>query len=144
MNNNDEHHEPGCSESRLNLSPPTTASPKAFYEQIMDGIKQEVAQGSLPAHTPLPSFRLLAKQLLVSTITVKRAYEELEREGVIYFRQRMGTFVAEDGAFHSREIKRRKADAMIKEAIGAARDAGYSEQEVINELRRIFEEERNL
>jgi len=55
----------------------------ALYKQIVDGLKREVSEGRLAPGTALPSFRRLAEDLLVSIITVKRAYEELERDGII-------------------------------------------------------------
>jgi GntR family transcriptional regulator len=126
---------------KLNISPPTTATPKPFYEQIVDGVKSEISAGFLPPHSPLPSFRVLANQLLVSTITVKRAYEELEREGVIYCRERMGTFVAENGAARSLEIKRQHAETLLKEAIEAAREAGLSNEEFLCKAKQFIRED---
>ena len=72
---------------------------------------------------------MLAEQLLVSIITVRRAYEELEREGIIYRRQGLGTFVAADGRERSRAAKRVRAEALIRSAIQEAREAGLSSAE---------------
>ncbi len=95
------------------------ASAGSLYQQIVDGIKLEVATGRLSSGEELPSFRVLAGQLLVSLITVKRAYEELEREGIIYRRQGRGTFVAEQG----RKAKLARATEHfqigVEEAMGA-------------------------
>ncbi len=79
---------------RLLIPPISAAAPGALYQQIVDGLTREISEGRLPPDAPLPSFRGLAEELLVSVITVKRAYEELEREGLIYRRQGLGTFVA--------------------------------------------------
>src|SRR3982751_4274929 len=89
----------------LILPPLSAAGPATLYQQIVDGLKREVSEGRLRAGAPLPSFRQLAEDLLVSVITVKRAYEELEREGIIYRRQGLGTFVADLGGARSREVK---------------------------------------
>ena len=83
--------------SKLVLPPLSAAGPGTLYQQIIDGLKREVSEGRLPAGSPLPSFRSLADELMVSVITVKRAYEELERDGIIYRRQGLGTFVVEGG-----------------------------------------------
>ena len=73
--------------AKLTLPPISAAAPGTLYQQIVDGLKREVSEGRLAPGSPLPSFRSLAEELLVSVITVKRAYEELEREGIIYRRQ---------------------------------------------------------
>src|SRR5215208_8023714 len=88
----------------------SSAAPGPLYQQIIDGLKRDISEGRLPAGTPLPSFRHLAQQLLVSVITVKRAYEELEREGIIYRKQGLGTFVADEGDAITREAKRDQAE----------------------------------
>jgi GntR family transcriptional regulator len=108
-----------------------------LYQQIIDGLKREISEGRLPAGTPLPSFRQLAEQLMVSLITVKRAYEELEREGIIFRRQGLGTFVAEKGDDRSREIKAQRAEQLMREAIREATEAGLKEREIIEMFRHL-------
>jgi GntR family transcriptional regulator len=107
------------------------AAPGPLYQQIVDGLKRDISEGRLPASSPLPSFRQLAQQLMVSLITVKRAYEELERQGIIYRRQGLGTFVADDGHDRSRTIKARRADQLMREAIREASEAGLKEREIV-------------
>ena len=75
------------------IGPISPAAGGALYQQIVDRLKREVSEGRLKPGAALPSFRQLAEELLVSVITVKRAYEELEREGIIFRRQGLGTFV---------------------------------------------------
>src|SRR6478736_79423 len=99
----------------LLLPPLSAAGPGTLYQQIVDGLKREVSEGRLPAGAPLPSFRQLAEDLLVSVITVKRAYEELEREGIIYRRQGLGTFVAEGGRDRSRDAQLAAARTLIRD-----------------------------
>jgi GntR family transcriptional regulator len=79
--------------------------------------------------------------LLVSVITVKRAYEELEREGIIYRRQGLGTFVAEQGRDRSREAKLVTARALIRDGFREAAEAGLKPAEVL-ELAREIQKER--
>src|SRR5918994_5482167 len=100
--------------TRLLPPPISAASPGALYQQIVDGIKREISEGRLTPGTPLPSFRGLAEELLVSVITVKRAYEELEREGLIHRRQGLGTFVSEIAHDRSREVKAERARELIR------------------------------
>ena len=72
----------------------STLSQTPIYEQIQDQIKEMVLKGSLKAEEQLPSIRLMAKDLKVGIITVKRAYEELEKEGIIVNLQGRGCFIA--------------------------------------------------
>ena len=74
------------------IGPLSQAAPGPLYQQIVDGVRREISAGRLGPECSLPSFRVLAEELRVSLITVKRAYEELEREGIIYRRQGLGTF----------------------------------------------------
>ncbi|WAM31483.1 GntR family transcriptional regulator [Caldicellulosiruptor naganoensis] len=70
-------------------------SNQPIYEQIKNQIKQEILRGNLKKGDSLPSIRVLAKELNVSVITTKRAYEELEKEGFIITVPARGTFVAD-------------------------------------------------
>lgn len=70
-------------------------SQRPIYEQIQNQIKEMVLKGKLKSHEQLPSIRLMAKDLKVGIITVKRAYEELEKEGIVANHQGLGCFVAE-------------------------------------------------
>src|SRR5580704_1344035 len=92
------------------LGPISPAADGTLYQQIVDRLKREISEGRLKPNTPLPSFRQLAEDLLVSVITVKRAYEDLEREGIVYRRQGLGTFVAEHGSDRTRAVRRAAAE----------------------------------
>ncbi len=113
------------------LGPISPAAPGTLYQQIVDGLKREVSEGRLKPGVPLPSFRVLAEDLLVSVITVKRAYEELEREGIIYRRQGLGTFVADHGHDRSREAKLNTAQELFREAAREAAEAGLKPPEIL-------------
>src|SRR5262245_46569406 len=123
------------------LPPLSAAGPGTLYQQIIDGLKREVSEGRLPPGAPLPSFRNLAADLLVSVITVKRAYEELEREGIIYRRQGLGTFVAESADARSREVKKQHARQLIKRAVREASEAGLTQRDVVDLLHEIIQED---
>jgi len=118
------------------ISPAATG---ALYEQIVTGLKRAVSEGRIKSGEALPSFRQLAEELMVSVITVKRAYEELEREGIIYRRQGLGTFVAERGQDRSCEAKLDQAKALLKAAAKEAVEAGLKPAEI----RRMFLETLN-
>ena len=119
---------------KLLLPPISPAAVGTLYEQIVSGLKRAIGDGKLVPGDALPSFRQLAEEMLVSVITVKRAYEELEREGIIFRRQGLGTFVAEGGGDRSREVKIEQARALLKDAAREAAEAGLKPADV----RRLF------
>ena len=127
-----------ASPPRLTLPPLSAAAPGTLYPQIVDGLKREVSEGRLPPGAPLPSFRGLAEELMVSVITVKRAYEELEREGIIFRRQGLGTFVADAAADRSRDAKTERARELLRDAVREATEAGLSGRDVLNLLQSIL------
>ena len=120
------------------LGPISPAAPGTLYQQIVDGLKREVSEGRLKPGVSLPSFRQLAEDLLVSVITVKRAYEELEREGIIYRRQGLGTFVADLGHDRSREAKLNVARELFCEAAKEAAEAGLRPSEILELAQKII------
>jgi GntR family transcriptional regulator len=124
----------------LLIGPISPAADGALYQQIVDGIKREIADGRLQPGAALPSFRQFAEDLLVSVITVKRAYEELEREGIIFRRQGLGTFVAERGNVLSREAKLAAARELLKEGFREASEAGLKPEELVELAQEILKE----
>jgi GntR family transcriptional regulator len=129
---------------KLLLRPISAAAPGPLYQQIVDGVKREISEGRLTPGAPLPSFRALAEELLVSLITVKRAYEELEREGIIFRKQGLGTFVSEEGAARSRDAKRAQAASLIAEALREGREAGMSDEELLKLVYRLLDQPETL
>jgi GntR family transcriptional regulator len=122
------------------IPPLSAASPKPYYKQIIDGVRREVGSGRLAPHAPLQSYRELAEELLVSLITVKRAYEELERAGIIYRKQGLGTFVAEQGPERSREAKTEQIEELLRRAVREGREAGLQDRQITETLRRLLQE----
>ncbi len=114
----------------LRFGPISPAADGPLYEQIVAAVKREVAAGRVDPNVSLPSIRQLAGDLLVSVITVKRAYEELERDGVIFKRQGLGAFLAPAGVERLREENARAARQGLKAAIAAGREAGLSDAEI--------------
>jgi GntR family transcriptional regulator len=127
---------------KLILPPLSAAGPGTLYRQIVDGLTREISEGRIAAGAALPSFRQLAEDLLVSVITVKRAYEELEREGIIYRRQGLGTFVADAAIHRSRDAKTARARDLLAEAVREGTEAGLSGREIVHLLQSILHEER--
>jgi GntR family transcriptional regulator len=123
---------------KLRLGPLSPAAAGPLYQQIVDGIKREVLANRLTAGSALPSYRVLAEALLVSLITVKRAYEELEREGITYSRQGLGTFVAARGNDRTRADRRGAAVEALRSAVDAGRQAGLNDRELTQMLREVL------
>lgn len=120
------------------LPPISPAAEGPLYRQIVDGIKREISEGRLVPGQPLPSFRVLAEQMLVSLITIKRAYEELEREGIIFRKQGLGTFVSEQGDKRSREAKRLQAEQLMRQAVTEALESGMTDREIQQMVKQIL------
>jgi GntR family transcriptional regulator len=123
---------------RLLIPPISPAAPGPLYQQIVDGVKREISEGRLAPGAPLPSFRGLAQQLAVSVITVRRAYEDLERERIIYRRQGLGTFVAESADDRSRQVKSARAQDLLLDAIREAREAGLRDADITRLFRQAL------
>ncbi len=124
---------------RMIIPPISSAAPGPLYQQIVDGVKREISEGRLLPGTALPSFRALAEDLMVSLITVKRAYEELEREGIIHCKQGLGTFVSEKGAERSREAKREQARQLLRQALRESAEAGVSDTELVKMVKEMLQ-----
>lgn len=119
----------------------SNASNLPIYEQIVEGIKRHIAAGELRTGDMLPSIRALAKDLRISVITTKRAYEELEREGFIYTVAGKGCFVAARSTEWMREDLLRQIEEHLQEIARLAAAAGVSGEELGQMLRTLREEE---
>lgn len=119
----------------------SNSSEKPIYEQITTQMKQMIISGELQAGTPLPSMRTLAKELRISVITTKRAYEDLERDGFIYTIVGKGSFIAEKNLEFVREEQLRVVEEHLIRAVEGAKAGGISFDELIDILRMIYEEE---
>ena len=119
----------------------SNSSGKPIYEQITSQIKQKIMQGELKEGDALPSMRLLAKDLHISVITTKRAYEDLERDGIITTVVGKGSFVASTDSEFLREEQLRTAEAHLTQAVRAARLGGIDIEELVEVLRMLYEEE---
>jgi len=106
------------------------ASGVPFYRQLEDQLTELIRAGRLTPGARLPSVRDLAAQTLVSLITVRRAYADLEAAGLIVRRQGQGTFVAQDVASVSREQAIEAARQALADAVSRARQLGLSEAEI--------------
>jgi len=113
---------------------------RPMYLQIMEQIRRRIALGDWPPGREIPSIRALAAELRISVITVKRAYEELESEGVIVTRHGKGSCVADKVAL-STDLQEAELEEHLVAAANIARMLQLSEDELIARLRRA---RRNL
>jgi GntR family transcriptional regulator len=120
--------------SGINISQ-TDARP--MYLQIMEQIRARIAAGDWVAGQELPSIRALAAALSVSVITVKRAYLDLESEGVIVTRHGKGSFVAEVNGLAG-ELQEEKLDEHLTAAAGIGRQLGLTDEDLATRLRRAI------
>ncbi|HHY82581.1 MAG TPA: GntR family transcriptional regulator [Clostridiales bacterium] len=118
----------------------SNSSDKPIYEQIVDQIKDHIIKGYLNELEPLPSIRSLAKDLHISVITTKRAYDELEKEGFIVTIAGKGSFVAAQNKELLRESRIKIVEEKIAEVVFAAKSANLTYSE-LEEMLRIFYEE---
>jgi GntR family transcriptional regulator len=105
-----------------------------MYLQIMAQIQHRIAVGDWPPGHELPSIRTLAASIQVSVITVKRAYLELERDGVIVTRQGKGSFVAESAGL-STKLHGQELDAHLSAAASLGRLLGLSADDLAARMR---------
>ncbi len=117
------------------------ASGVPFYRQLVDQLAGLIRSGQLSPNTRLPSFRELAPQLLVSLITVRRAYADLEAAGLIVCRQGQGTFVAGEIETASRRQALAEARALIESALVRARQLGLHGEALRTHVERWIERE---
>lgn len=116
-------------------------SDKPIYQQITGQIKQLILGGVLCEGDALPSMRLLAKELRISVITTKRAYDELEREGFITSVQGKGSFVAGQNTELIREEHLRRMEQLLQQAAELARQSGVPLEELQQILAVLYEGE---
>ena len=114
-----------------------------IYEQIYTQLKAQIISGALAEDALLPSIRSLAKDLRISVITTKRAYDELEREGFIYTVAGKGCFVAPKNVDLLREENLKKIESLLAQALRLAATCGLNRQDILDMLD-IMEEGENI
>ncbi len=119
----------------------SNASDKPIYQQITEQIKQLILSGALVEGDALPSMRLLAKELRISVITTKRAYDDLERDGFITTVQGKGSFVAGQNTELIREEHLRRIEQLLQQAAELARQSSVPLEELQQILAMLYEGE---
>ncbi len=119
----------------------SNSNEKPIYEQITSQIKNFIINGELKTGDMLPSMRLLAKELRISVITTKRAYEELERDGFIESITGKGSFVAGKNTEFIKEEHLRIVEEHLQKAVDNANISGITLDELIETLKMLYKEE---
>lgn len=119
----------------------SNSSPDPIYEQIVKQVKTQIINGELVEGEMLPSIRKLAKELNISVITTKRAYEDLEREGYIDTVAGKGCFVSGQNEEFIKESRLRTVEEKLGEAIEEARLLGIDLQELKYMMELLYKEE---
>ena len=115
------------------------SSMQPIYEQIGDQIKEKIMHGVLKADTSLPSVRTLAKELKVSALTVKKAYDALEEEGFAITIHGKGIYITDANTELLLEEQKKEIEADLEKAVFKARRCGISDEELKNLLELILE-----
>lgn len=110
----------------------------AIYEQIVNQLKNGIISGELKPGEAMPSIRRLASDLEVSVITTKRAYEELEKEGLVRSVSGKGFYVCEANQDYLREKQLIMLEKRMKEVLGECRQAGLTQEEVVEMVQVLY------
>ena len=116
-------------------------SPVPIYEQIKNNIIEQIMSNELGADEVLPSIRVLAKDIKISIMTVKKAYDELETEGYIKVIQGKGTFVAPWGNALKKENINKTIENNLAKAIELAKNNNIKKEELIDLINLLYEGE---
>ena len=119
----------------------SNASDRPIYEQIYLQLKGAILRGELREGDALPSIRALAKDLRISVITTKRAFDDLERDGFIYTVQGKGSFVAAKNGELLREEQLKQIEQKLTEALALARQGGVSDAELAERFQVLLQGE---
>ncbi|MBQ2800533.1 MAG: GntR family transcriptional regulator [Lachnospiraceae bacterium] len=110
----------------------------AIYEQIVNQLKNAIVTGELKTGEALPSIRMLASDLQVSVITTKRAYEELEKEGLIRSVAGKGFYVCEYNQDYLKEKQLMMLEKRLSEVLEECKEAGLSKEEILEMLQTLL------
>lgn len=119
----------------------SNSSPVPIYEQIKNSLVEQIIDGTLEENEPLPSIRNLAQDIRVSVLTVKKAYDELERDGYIVSIQGKGTFVATKNLTLIKEKAQKDIESHLETAVELAKKFEIDKETMIELIDLYFEED---
>ena len=117
----------------------SNSSDMPIYRQIADAVKEEILSDNLHEGDPLPSIRTIARELSVSVITAKKAYEELEAMGYIKGQQGRGFFVSKKSRELAKEHKISEMEQHILSAIDICGELGLSKEELMGTVETLYD-----
>ena len=117
------------------------SSMQPIYEQIVGQIKEKIQHGELQQEEALPSVRTLSRELRISALTVKKAYDALEQEGFIVSQVGIGTFVSTSNLELLRDSKRRLVEQKMADMIQTAKSLKISKEELNSMMYILYEED---
>lgn len=120
----------------------SNSSPTPIYEQIKNTIINQIISGELVEEEPLPSIRTLASDINISIMTIKKAYDELEKEGYIFQVQGKGSYVAKRNSELIKENALKEIENYLEHAILLAKQFDVSSQEIIDLIKILMESDK--
>lgn len=118
----------------------SNTSDAPLYQQIKEQIIDAILKGELVEGDPLPSIRAFANDLKVSVLTIRRVYDDLEKEGFVNSQVGIGTFVSTSNVELLRDSKRRLVEQKMLEMIQTAKSLGITQQELNDMMNILFKE----
>ncbi len=119
----------------------SNSSSVPIYEQIKKSIINQILEGELSEDELLPSIRVLAQDIKISAMTIKKAYDELEKEGYLKSIQGKGTFVAPKNTELAKEQAQKDIEKYIEKIVAISKRFEIDEKDVIEMFKMIYEEE---
>ncbi len=119
----------------------SNSSPVPIYEQIKQSIINQILEGELKEDELLPSIRVLAQDIKISAMTIKKAYDELEKEGYLKSIQGKGTFVAPKNTELAKEQAQKDIEKYIEKIVSISNRFEIDENDVIEMFKMIYREE---
>lgn len=119
----------------------SNTSDSPLYQQVKDQIKDSILNGELVEGDSLPSIRAFANDLKISVLTIRRSYDELEKEGFIKSQVGIGTFVSTGNIELLRDSKRRLVEEKMQDMIEAAKSLNISKEELNSMMDILYEED---
>ncbi|WP_067140797.1 GntR family transcriptional regulator [Oceanivirga salmonicida] len=116
-------------------------SSKPIYKQIKDNIIAQILNGELKNGEQLPSIRILASDIKISIMTIKKAYDELEEEGYIVTTQGKGSYISSASTTLANEAKMQEIEGYILQVVGLSKKYGVDKEEILELFELLYKED---